>query len=126
MKLILGLLAILAVCLAMLGVIASKHEAAVAPIKAAQRQAAAANVADVIKDAQEKGLITRFEPEQRRAYVPPTTWARLDAKAKEELTLWLAVTCAEHQGTPCRPFVVYDALSARELAGIRAGRFVVK
>lgn len=125
MRLILGLLALLVVCAVGLGIIGAKQRALTAPRDAARQARVEAEVGAAITDAKAKQLVTRFEPAQSRAYVPPTTWARLDAAGKEELTLTLAVYCKQ-LGHACAPFVVYDALSARELAGIRGGRFVVK
>lgn len=69
------------------------------------------------------GLV-RMDVRLNKAWVDPDAWASFDASRKEQLTHALAIYC-ELKGDTAR-IRVYDAQSARELAGVSGGVFYVK
>ena len=83
-----------------------------------------AQIIALVDKAVRDGLITKIDWRLNQAWVNPHAWAASNAQDKETFARVLAKYC-EVQGDVAR-ITIYDARSARELAGISAGRFYAR
>lgn len=83
-----------------------------------------AGIIAAVEGAVKQGLITEIDARLNKAYINPRAWAASSAQDKEAVALLLAKYC-EVQGDVAR-ITLYDAMSAKEIGGVAAGRFYVK
>jgi len=58
----------------------------------------------------------RIEYQLNRAYISPSLWLDMDAKAKEGISAALAVHCGTKKGTNANWVEIYDKQSGKKLA----------